>query len=1692
MEGPSGGAGASPAGVRLPVAAGELQVPGAGAASQPSTRGETARQPDLANFFSVVAFAAEQFPEGEDDNEEEVRQNRVLEWAQYQPADLEIPSFVDFASTRPNTTRTTATALDAEGNHLPPQTPKTTRKLRGKLEELTSSVARAGEDIERLAQNFYGDGYDVDEHVKRQRAAGAAAGVGVGGGAPKPPEAGSYEEDDESSLPSRDSSYDESDDEDLDPEPGMPIRDRYVPIFPTLTETASPKADVNLKRSSLAPGVVTEEGVADEIAGYVEAVADLGFPHDQVTLAKQRVMKGVRDAIASRAEHMDPLSAVFDHYERTFEAATLWRDLMLQWQRRGFLGRFVVGIFAFLDFVCMNAFSYTYNFVVSAILGVVERWYKNTRKVPPCFVCTEEDHTVVKINHCVDGSCMCGLFQVSIELYLYELIYIAAANFRMPAFLAYLYHTSHKLLREDPGAWGESMVDMSGATTSRFNGAFTARSGAATTRFGGAPTNTGAMTARTVQVLQDLKEAALTPGNYVEQEIRFWHAVMLESKKMREAKASQQDYITYADLNELYSCPSVVWGDGDCEKFAWTRLKAEALKYKKKIKLETGQHQYIALKTHGERSRDQWFIPGLWSILYNVFPCIHTGILTLILHIIYTFQLDWWLVAVAHAVCLGVKFLGWLVFQPPLGNLKWTVLRMDSKIRSLDGETARRVFVRTMAWAVATGTAVIMDQYLIFDRVKMSTLFQIGCAEPYGNTIDVLPNLCPDVLENSVVKELDAAFKARDVAEPNSRAYEAAVADVIRLLQFVQPQLYCPFNDINCPVVGLFQVCQVWKGEPSRRYLLTLFNDLCITVNGFNSEKVPLLAAFLTFVWLPELIRFTVSSMAVYNFVINMLSWLYGAIEGYSSLTSYTDARRYFLLAKQRFKDRLCPEYRWEKNPANGRPERVVLLDRDKEAYWRRSWDLFVDNLQQRMLLTEKEAGKLKPWRYKKGIGVDEMPEEAPASGEAVRRICSYLSGLRMDLPRVCPFERQKSLTVLIPAGEEFVMYQTRDLLQADSSGISCLEHIVHKRPIEWKAFLKDKAATAVTAEHRLILKQLGEVLDSNLQGDLLVLWERVPQPIRENIRLWASLQYQPVARTVYGVMTYIEAYGVMCSAQHPTWDEADVDAVVSSKLQIILAYQNFQSAKESHYKFEAAKQSGTIEDLEEHELVRLEEMSQKYKDLCFMMTEFPALRIVFIEKKGNTFWSVMIGHKSCLGDDGEIVAPKTPRAGAGGKKKSLFSSNRDEEDAFPDIVELGRLKLPGEVLLMYPKGENQNHTLSFCMDQVIQTLDSNQDWYVEESFKTPAALQHFNDPRCRMIGFPEFVFTESWNIVGIMSGLQERMFNTLTQRGYAFLDIRNHYGHPDFHDAYFIRQFGGLSHTHYVSEDIFQGYNVNLHGQRIVQVDFMEGGKARDCSMLATTKFQSKISQGAAQMGLSREYAYMLNARNIGPIKRSLLYNTTIGPFLGSGLVVKLAVFALSLCHFGMWLMREHVTEADVAVFLPFPWTWQLGWFLQMGLVELPPFFLEMIQQRGFFRGIWEGVNSLVPLGFYSVFHHITKASGFLAGLKSNAAYIPSGRGFGLTHENLNTLLDAFWDSHFRYAFLLFAFTFISSVNENPDAALRGGLLGAFFVFASCFIVVFLFNPGCFPFGGFSITNVRAMHRVDMKSFFENKPSAN
>merc|ERR1712137_586078 len=87
------------------------------------------------------------------------------------------------------------------------------------------------------------------------------------------------------------------------------------------------------------------------------------------------------------------------------------------------------------------------------------------------------------------------------------------------------------------------------------------------------------------------------------------------------------------------------------------------------------------------------------------------------------------------------------------------------------------------------------------------------------------------------------------------------------------------------------------------------------------------------------------------------------------------------------------------------------------------------------------------------------------------------------------------------------------------------------------------------------------------------------------------------------------------------------------------------------------------------------------------------------------------------------------------------------------------------------------------------------------------ASGEHRLAMRARIIGFREHIFTRSHGLVGKIMADAEWTFGTLVQRLLGFLNVRMHYGHPDFMDCFWACNRGSVSkaspHIN-LSEDIF------------------------------------------------------------------------------------------------------------------------------------------------------------------------------------------------------------------------------------------------------------------------------------------------
>jgi hypothetical protein len=195
--------------------------------------------------------------------------------------------------------------------------------------------------------------------------------------------------------------------------------------------------------------------------------------------------------------------------------------------------------------------------------------------------------------------------------------------------------------------------------------------------------------------------------------------------------------------------------------------------------------------------------------------------------------------------------------------------------------------------------------------------------------------------------------------------------------------------------------------------------------------------------------------------------------------------------------------------------------------------------------------------------------------------------------------------------------------------------------------------------------------------------------------------------------------------------------------------------------------------------------------------------------------------------------------------------------------------------------------------------MDANMGCYSGESFKVPVVLQGFYPKptgadfehrlalRARIIGFREHIFTRSHGLVGTIMADSEWTFGTLVQRLLGFLNVRMHYGHPDFMDCFWASNRGSVSkaspHIN-LSEDIFAGLNVNARDERSLHTDILEWEKGREVQFCAGSGFFWKISSGSVGLMRTRDLRGLCGRASI--MQSIALYFATVAWYLHNILV--------------------------------------------------------------------------------------------------------------------------------------------------------------------------------------------------------------
>ncbi|KAI3929909.1 hypothetical protein MKW98_004063 [Papaver atlanticum] len=574
-------------------------------------------------------------------------------------------------------------------------------------------------------------------------------------------------------------------------------------------------------------------------------------------------------------------------------------------------------------------------------------------------------------------------------------------------------------------------------------------------------------------------------------------------------------------------------------------------------------------------------------------------------------------------------------------------------------------------------------------------------------------------------------------------------------------------------------------------------------------------------------------------------------------------------------------------------------------------------------------------------LTVKESALNVPTNLEARRRIAFFTNSLFMEMPRAPPVRKMLSFSVMTPYYSEETVYSKSDLELENEDGASiifCLQKIF---PDEWNNFME-----------RLKCKKSSEV------------WENEENIL--HLRHWVSLRGQTLFRTVRGMMYYrralkLQAFLDMADESEilegykavsiPSEEEkrsqrslfAQLEAIADMKFTYVATCQNYGSQKRNG--------------------------DRRATDILNLMVNNPSLRVAYI-------------------DEVEVSE--------GGILQKVYYSvlikavdNRDQE--------IYRIKLPGPAKIGEGKPENQNHAIIFTRGEALQTIDMNQDNYLEEAFKMRNLLEEFNEDHGvrppTILGVRENIFTGSVSSLAWFMSNQETSFVTIGQRVLARpLKVRFHYVHPDVFDRIFHITRGGISKASRginLSEDIFAGYNSTLRRGNVTHQEYIQVGKGRDVGFNQISLFEAKVACGNGEQILSRDI-YRLG-------HRFDMVVIVVYAFLYGKIYLSLSGLEQSIMKFAQ-VRHDNPLEAAMAS----------QCLVQIGLLMALPMVMEIGLERGFRTAMSDFIimqlcSSHFPLGQDSLFWTY-----------GGAKYRATGRGFVVRHEKFAENYRMYSRSHF------------------------------------------------------------------------------
>ncbi|KAG5566203.1 hypothetical protein RHGRI_001966 [Rhododendron griersonianum] len=669
-------------------------------------------------------------------------------------------------------------------------------------------------------------------------------------------------------------------------------------------------------------------------------------------------------------------------------------------------------------------------------------------------------------------------------------------------------------------------------------------------------------------------------------------------------------------------------------------------------------------------------------------------------------------------------------------------------------------------------------------------------------------------------------------------------------------------------------------------------------------------------------------------------------------------------------------------------------------------------------------------------LTVKESAMDVPSNLEARRRISFFSNSLFMEMPPAPKVRNMLSFSVLTPYYTEDVLFSLFELEDQNEDGVSIRFYLQKIFPDEWNNFLE--RVNCINEEH---LKET-DVLD-------------------EKLRLWASYRGQTLTRTVRGMMYYRKALELQAFL-----DMAKDEDLMEGIKAVELNMEDQVNGERSLW-----AQCQAVADMKFTYVVSCQQYgidkrsgNPRAQDILRLMTTYPSLRVAFIDEveEPSKDRPKKINQKVYYSSLVKAALPK--------------SSNTLEPEQNLDQV-IYRIKLPGPAILGEGKPENQNHAIIFTRGEGLQTIDMNQDNYLEEALKMRNLLQEFLKKHDgvrfpSILGLREHIFTGSVSSLAWFMSNQETSFVTIGQRLLADpLKVRFHYGHPDVFDRLFHLARGGVSKaskTINLSEDIFAGFNSTLREGNVTHHEYIQVGKGRDVGLNQISQFEAKIANGNGEQTLSRDI-YRLGHR-FDFFRMLSCYFTTVGSYFSTLItVLTVYVFLYGRLYLVLSGLEEGLSKQPaIRDNKPLQVALASQSFVQIGFLMALPMVMEIGLERGFRTALSDFILmqlQLAPVFFTFSLGTKTHYYGRTL-LHGGAKYRPTGRGFVVFHAKFADNYRLYSRSHFVKGLELMI---LLIVYQMFGVSYRGSVayvlitISMWFMVGTWLFAPFLFNPSGF-----------------------------